>query len=670
MVGLLGCGVSARDLVATRKDGTKVCYPLSTMERVKLSFAENGIMLNYDFFALKDLQELRIFKTAPDDAQPGSTAFPGDVNGDDNVDLTDAIMIVYRSLGQETAGFNETVADMNSDGNIDLTDAITVVYKSLEPATQAVAPAETLWVPSDNRFTVPQSLELTNVDSLIFMSSALRVYSGGRSVATKTYSAFLNYATAADYSAAMAFGKPELTIWKPTTSDNNYNNDYYNANSKWTIANSKESEHFIVFWEKSFGSNPNASSVPSNLRVDVDDLLKKAEMFYTTNVTKLQMAFVGEGTSYLDTYKMSIYLLYQTEWLATGSGYDDTIGALWVNPSTCKPVGSTIAHEIGHSFQYQVAADYRKMGVTNYTQRGWRYGFGNNGAGGNGFWEQCAQWQSFQDYPSEVFSYHISVWLANYHRHFNHEWMRYACYWWQFHLTEKHGYDAYGQLWRGSRYPEDPLQAYCRLFCNSDWEACWDDYFDYATKLPNYQFQAIHKYLNNMFSARLYKTQMYQNDDEYWQVAYGSCPETSGINIIQLTGYQKGGEVTVNFQGLDPGSALHASDPGHAFTADGGSTYDEVTTYNTKGKVADKGWRYAFVAIVNQGTNGSTVVSEVAKGDEGTLTFTVPENTIRLSLCVVATPKTYNRHEWNEKDIDDVQWPYKVKFDGCRPSGL
>ena len=163
---------------------------------------------------------------------------------------------------------------------------------------------------------------------------------------------------------------------------------------------------------------------------------------------------------------------------------------------------------------------------------------------------------------------------------------------------------------------------------------------------------------------------MYQNDDEYWQVAYGSCPETSGINIIQLTGYQKGGEVTVNFQGLDPGSALHASDPGHAFTADGGSTYDEVTTYNTKGKVADKGWRYAFVAIVNQGTNGSTVVSEVAKGDEGTLTFIVPENTIRLSLCVVATPKTYNRHEWNEKDIDDVQWPYKVKFDGCRPSGL
>lgn len=55
---------------------------------------------------------------------------------------------------------------------------------------------------------------------------------------------------------------------------------------------------------------------------------------------------------------MEIYLLYQSEWLATGSGYDNVIGALWVNPSTCQPVGSTIAHEIGHSFQYMVFCDY------------------------------------------------------------------------------------------------------------------------------------------------------------------------------------------------------------------------------------------------------------------------------------------------------------------------
>lgn len=57
---------------------------------------------------------------------------PGDVNGDGIIDLTDAIMIVYYSLGSEPAGFNEEVADINGDGVIDLTDAITVVYRSLE----------------------------------------------------------------------------------------------------------------------------------------------------------------------------------------------------------------------------------------------------------------------------------------------------------------------------------------------------------------------------------------------------------------------------------------------------------------------------------------------------------------------------------------------------------
>lgn len=671
-MALLAIGeAGARDLVATFKDGSRVKYPLSATERVRMAFVDGGLMLNYDFFALDALQELRVFKVAPEEAQPGRETYLGDVNGDKKVDLTDAIMIVYSSLGQDTEGFNEAEADVNNDGNIDLTDAITVVYESLEPAVQTEAP-ETLWVPTENRFNLPQSVALADVDSLLFMSSALRLYKGSTVTATKTYSSFLGYATSADASAAMVLGKPERAIWKPTTSDNNYNNDYYAANSQWTFANSKESEHFIVFWDKRFGSNPNASSVASNLRVDVNDLLKKAENFYTTNVNKLTMAFLGEGKSQLDTYKMSIYLLYDDGWTAVGSGYDDVVGALWVTPSTCHPVGSTIAHEIGHSFQYQVAADYRKQGVSNYLQRGWRYGYGSNGAGGNAFWEQCAQWQAHQDYPSEVFSYHIDVWLANYHRHFTHEWMRYASYWWQYQIVEKHGYEAYGQLWRGSRYPEDPLETYKRMFCDNDWDIFWDDYFDYATKLQNYQFEDIHKYLSNMFSARQYKTKMYQNDDEYWQVAYASCPETSGVNFIPLTGYKSGGEVSVSFVGLDPGSPLHASDPGHAFTADGGSTYDEVTTYNTKGKATDKGWHYAFVAIVNDGTvtNGRTVVSEVAKTDEGTISFTIPAKTIRLSLCVVGTPKTYNRHEWNEKDIDDVQWPYKVKFDGCRPSGL
>lgn len=46
----------------------------------------------------------------------------------------------------------------------------------------------------------------------------------------------------------------------------------------------KQSEHFFVFWSPEFGDDPNAESVDAKMRVDIDDLLAKAEHFYDTNV--------------------------------------------------------------------------------------------------------------------------------------------------------------------------------------------------------------------------------------------------------------------------------------------------------------------------------------------------------------------------------------------------
>ena len=55
----------------------------------------------------------------------------GDVNGDGEVDLSDAIMVTYYSLHEVPSNFNESAADMNGDGQIDLSDAITIIYMSL-----------------------------------------------------------------------------------------------------------------------------------------------------------------------------------------------------------------------------------------------------------------------------------------------------------------------------------------------------------------------------------------------------------------------------------------------------------------------------------------------------------------------------------------------------------
>jgi hypothetical protein len=433
--------------------------------------------------------------------------------------------------------------------------------------------------------------------------------------------------------------------------------DMLRSDSKWSWFRSKQSEHFFVFWEAGFGDDPNGEDVPSNLRVDIDDMLAKAEQFYTTNVEKMKMVTVGQGKSYLDKYKMEIYLLYQTEWLATGSGYDNTIGALWVNPSTCQPVGSVIAHEIGHSFQYQVSCDKDLNGVADLYKVGFRYGYGTDGAGGNGFWEQCAQWASFQDYPQQAFLEYFDTWKLNCHRHFCHEFMRYASFWFQYYWAEKHGIDAVARIWNESAYPEDPVMTYKRIYCNDNLDALYADVYDYATRMVTFDLDGVRTYSTGV--DRTYTTTMCDVEDGYYRVAYSSCPSTTGFNIITLNTPEAGTTVKANFRGLAPGSALAADDPGKQVDTDQ-KTVGTATTYNG-GTASQAGWRYGFVAVDK---SGKAHYGDMFSAKEGTATYTVPANTEKLCLVVVGAPTTYKAHVWDDDESNDAQWPYEVKFEG------
>ncbi len=424
------------------------------------------------------------------------------------------------------------------------------------------------------------------------------------------------------------------------------------GDSKWSFVRSKQSAHFIVFWEAGFGSDPNASSVSEALRVDVDDLLAKAETFYDLNINKLKFAEVGSGKSNLDKYKMQIYLLYQTDWLATGGGYDDVIGALWVNPSTCKPVGSTIAHEIGHSFQYQTYADLIAYGgVANDFTRGFRYGFGGNG--GNAFWEQTAQWQSFQSYPAEAFtSYNFPVYTENYHRHICHEWQRYASYFIHYYWADKHGIEVIGKLWREAVSPEDPLQAYMRIYALSVDEMNAELY-DAATKFVTWDLDAIRSYGSDYIGKHSYK--FYQLSDGTYQVAYNHCPSSTGYNVIPLNVPAAGTVVSTKFTALTPGSSLSSEDPG-SYT-DNGTTLT-TTKYNSS-SILRAGWRYGYVALLS---NGQRVYGSMNKKTTGDVEFTVPDGCSKLWLVVLGAPTTYAAQPWDEKESNDDQWPYTVKF--------
>lgn len=428
--------------------------------------------------------------------------------------------------------------------------------------------------------------------------------------------------------------------------------DWLHSDSKWSLVRSKQSEHFIVLWEKGFGRNPNADTVPQELRVDIDDLLKKAETFYNLNINTLKFANVGQNKSNLDKYKMQIYLIYQKEWLATGSGYDDMIGALWVNPSTCKPVGSTIAHEIGHSFQYQVYADLLATGqCQNNFSRGFRYGFGGNG--GNAFWEQTAQWQSFQSYPKEAFeSYNFAEYTANCHRHICHEWYRYASYFIHYYWTDKHGIDFIGKLWREAIAPEDPVEAYIRIN-KLTVEQMNDEMYDAATHLVTWDLEAIRSIGANYIGKQSYK--LYTINSGTYQVAYSNCPGTTGYNVIPLNIPKAGTKVSAHFTGLNPGSKLANGDPG---ICKNGEETVKVTTYSA-GESSRAGWRYGYLALLK---GGQRIYGEMNKASESDAEFTVPNGCEKLWFVVTGAPTSYKSHAWDENEKNDDQWPYTVKF--------
>ncbi|MBD5275563.1 MAG: DUF4859 domain-containing protein [Bacteroides sp.] len=445
-----------------------------------------------------------------------------------------------------------------------------------------------------------------------------------------------------------------------------HNSDYggeriLRSDSKMSFCRSAQSEHFFVFWDPFFGDDPNGEEVPADARVDIDDLLQKAEQFFTTNIERLGMSVLGQGKSYLDQYKMQIYLLDPTPewWVATGSGYDNTIGALWVTPATCHPVGSTIAHEIGHSFQYQTYCDKLYQGAEDDMLHGWRYGFiGPDGSGNGGcaYWEQCAQWQSFQDYPEEQFtSYNYLEWLNNCHRHFHHEFQRYASYWLQSYWVEKHGVEAYGRLWRESEYPEDAIMTYTRLYNGNDYNRTREELFDYAMKMATYDIDGIRQYSTG-YQGR-YNPVMVRNDRGEFQIAYENCPGATGFNVIPLDPVQ--GKVTVNFRGLGYGEALCEADKSNVENGDG-AAIARATRYNACGGAENMGWRYGFVAL----SGDKRTYGTVGKDKEGSLSFDVPAGTEHLFLVVQGSPEVYMSHGWDEDETNDPQFPYAITLEG------
>ena len=381
----------------------------------------------------------------------------------------------------------------------------------------------------------------------------------------------------------------------------------------WSKTRSKESENFICYWDKYYDKEPTKLPSSDYYRVDIDDLLQKAEQFYALNVGKL--AFCNEATSKVRRYKMMILMNHTSTWTAYGGGYDFTIGALWLNPATCKPVGHTLAHEIGHSFQYMC-----------YSDLGGHAGFHDPIGQGSTFWEQTAQWQAAQAYPDQKFSESWFVFRHTANYAMTHEWMRYQSYWWHYYLAEKYGIDIVGRIWRHPMPAAADANEVFMDLMGYDANQLYKEYFDYAMKMATLDLDTI----------------------------------------------------STNFVSLKNQSLLADGDPAQYYDGDSRYVDSGKLRYNNIGATDYKtrGFRLGYVALMKDGTRLYSSEDSVyctgtsaLKNYECTTQFTVPENVKALWMVVVPAPTKYFQHKWNEDIGDDDQWPYTVEFTNTNIKG-
>lgn len=435
------------------------------------------------------------------------------------------------------------------------------------------------------------------------------------------------------------FQNPGPGLYRP-----NYlrNNDFSSDDSQWSLSRSRQSDHFVVFWEKGFGADP--TKVAARYAFDPDDLLRRAETIFEVNTQRLGFAHPDSSVT-LDNYKIAMFVHYETAWRATGSGVDNKAGTLDVNPDAAK-TAVTVAHEIGHTFQYIVSCDH---GLTH----GWRYGFGPNGSGGCAWWESCAQWQAYKVYPEKQF---VDSWATYIYRvsHMNllHEQIRYYNFYVQDYWCQLHGQDFIGRLWQESTRPEDPVEAYQRLNNQTQADFCRDMY-DYACRAITWDIDGIRERgrgLSDMFTTRLHDV-----GDGWLEIDSAYCPQNYGFNVIRLNLPEAGTTVKADFLG-------EAGAPGYR-------------AYN----VDKAGWRYGFVALT---TDNQRVYGPMFAAPEGTATFSLPENSARLWFVVSGAPTEHWHHPWDmgtnaagndihttESLANDEQWPYRVRFEGTTWTG-
>lgn len=399
-------------------------------------------------------------------------------------------------------------------------------------------------------------------------------------------------------------------------------------NNQWSYLRSFQSKHWVLFWEKEYG---NEAPEP------VEGILETADKIFEMYANELGFLTIDQGKSKTDTYKMIIRLKSTGDWIAEGSGIDNQIGMLtlsrWAYTSRG---GQTVAHEIGHCFQYQVHCD-------NNDWNGWMYNWGNSNM--CSFWEMCAQWQAYKYYPGQQVD---NEWFWNtingMHRHPLCRDLRYNNYFIQDYFCHKHGMDIVGKLWNACKDPEDPFQTYMRITMTGTTakkiNQLGDELWEYGARMMTFDLDPIRDRGTSKTGTRK-QTDLTKDSDGFWWPTKSICIENWGNNAIRLNAPNTNKTIYVEFEGKAG--------------AEGYNSYNKAAA----------GWKIGFVAYKSNGTRYYSDITTATYNDaEKTISFDCPAGCQYVWLVISGAPTKYWTRDWigwgEEQNVE--QWPYRVKF--------
>jgi hypothetical protein len=493
----------------------------------------------------------------------------------------------------------------------------------------------------DNRFQANGALRIAEADSIEVKPAQIAVHSPS---GTKTLSIVAS-------KSDMLFEYPGRYLLKPTTySGTNYENA--KATSGYNFAHSLESEHFAVFWDVRYGDNPRNIKHPNRGEIaNAYDVLNIAEKCWDCYVNDL--GFVIPGTSVTDKYKVQLYIPYQSDWRADASGTNgQEANGTWsytgighFNPwAATARGGHTVAHEVGHTFQYLVSADLG-TDAADHLDRGWRWGWG--GGNDNGWWESCADWQAYQIFPDRQFTdgEYFEQHLAKHHLNLLHDDWRYACCyihdWW----AMKYGRSFIGRMWRETQRYEDPIQTYIRINSLTQAQFC-DELMEGYMRMATWDIDGVRDRAKHRIGQHVNRLKLIDASTKTYQPDSAYCIQNYGYHITNMKRPVAGTVVTATFKGLTNAPGYHYVYPSRA------------------------GWRYAFVALQS---NGTRLYGEIQADKEGTAQLTVPSGCTNLFFVVMGAPTQHWCHPWTSGkassswSVNEEQWPYQVSFENTQP---